>query len=280
MHTKLFGLLLLACLCQLQPAYCNPTPAVQLAKVYQAQRPVMHYLVSEKFDGVRAIWNGRQLLTRSGQQIHAPHWFTSALPDMALDGELWAGYENFEFVSAVVRRHQTSDQDWRQVQYLIFDAPDLASPFTQRFQAYSQLINRLAQPHIRAVPQHHFSTKAELDDFFAQVLSRGGEGVMLHERQALHQQGRTSAILKYKPYFDAEAEVIAHLPGKGKYQGMMGAIRVKTPEGKVFKIGSGFTDEQRRNPPPIGSVVTYRFQGVTKFGKPRFARFLRTRQPL
>ncbi|QTL35436.1 DNA ligase [Pseudoalteromonas viridis] len=280
MSTKLIGWLLLACLSQLQYTYANPTPAVQLAKVYQAQRPVTHYLISEKFDGVRAIWDGRQLLTRSGQPINAPQWFTSALPDIALDGELWAGYARFEFVSAVVRRHRASEQDWRQVQYLIFDAPDIAGSFAQRYQAYSRLVDTLAQPHIRAVKQHHFATKAELDDFFAQVLARGGEGVMLHEHQANHQSGRSSAILKYKPYFDAEAQVIAHLPGKGKYQGMMGAIRVKTPEGIEFKIGTGFSDAQRREPPPIGSQVTYRYQGVTKFGKPRFARFLRIRQPL
>ncbi|WP_194866904.1 DNA ligase [Pseudoalteromonas sp. PPB1] len=279
MNIQLTGWLL-ACLCYLQIACASPAPSVQLAKVYQAQQPVSHYLVSEKFDGVRAVWNGQQLLTRTGQVIHAPAWFTSELPDMALDGELWAGYQNFEFVSAVVRRHEASEQDWRQIHYLIFDAPSVAVPFAQRYDVYSQLIDQLVQPHVRAVPQYRFTTKAELDEFFEQVLARGGEGVMLHERQALHQAGRSSAILKYKPYFDAEAEVLAHLPGKGKYQGMMGAIRVKTPQGIVFKIGSGFTDDQRREPPPIGSQVTYRYQGVTKFGKPRFARFLRVRQSL
>jgi len=59
---------------------------------------------------------------------------------------------------------------------------------------------------------------------------------------------------------------------------MLGSLMVETPEGLRFRIGSGFTDPQRRSPPPIGAIITYRYNGKTEKGIPRFARFLRVRQ--
>ncbi|KZN64506.1 hypothetical protein N473_14370 [Pseudoalteromonas luteoviolacea CPMOR-1] len=261
-------------------SFSNSAPDVQLAKVYDQQKPVSAYLVSEKYDGVRAIWDGKQLKTRTGRIIHAPKWFIAVLPNRWLDGELWAGYNNFAFVSSLVRRKVPDHNNWQQVHYLIFDAPDPMLTFEQRFQKYQGIVNGLHSIHIKPIPQHHFKTKAQLDDFYNQVLLRGGEGVMLHEKQATHQAGRTAQILKYKPKFDAEAIVMAHLPGKGKYQGMMGAITVKTMEGVTFNIGTGFTDELRKSPPPIGSTITFQYQGLTRYGKPRFASFLRIRRSL
>ncbi|MCG7548883.1 DNA ligase [Pseudoalteromonas sp. Of7M-16] len=256
------------------------SPEVQLAKVYTEQKPVDHYLVSEKYDGVRAVWDGESLKTRSGNIIHAPKWFTAVLPNRWLDGELWAGYNNFSFVSSLVRRKVPNHENWQQVHYLIFDAPDPQLSFEQRFGKYQRIVNGLHSVHIKPIPQYQFSTKAELDAFFNQVLARGGEGVILHEKNASHRAGRTAQVLKYKPIFDAEAIVIAHVPGKGKYQGMMGSITVKTMEGVTFNIGTGFSDEQRQSPPPIGSTITFQYQGFTKYGKPRFASFLRIRSQI
>ncbi|KZN42592.1 DNA ligase [Pseudoalteromonas luteoviolacea] len=262
------------------PLNAKQTPHVQLAKVYAQQQPVNHYLVSEKYDGVRAVWDGKQLKTRKGNIIHAPHWFTAALPNRWLDGELWAGYNNFAFVSSLIRRKVPNHENWQQVEYLIFDAPDLSQPFEMRYQTYKTLIESLPSMHIKVIEQHHFESKSELDLFYQKVLARGGEGVILHDKAAKHQSGRTAHVLKYKPKFDAEAVVIAHLPGKGKYKGMMGALKVRMSSGVEFNIGTGFSDAQRKSPPPIGSTVTFQYQGKTKYGKPRFASFLRMRDQL
>ncbi|MCF2857871.1 DNA ligase [Pseudoalteromonas sp. SMS1] len=262
------------------PLSAKQVPHIQLAKVYTQQQPVSHYLVSEKYDGVRAIWDGQQLITRGGHLIHAPHWFTAALPNRWLDGELWAGYNNFAFVSSLIRRKVPNHENWQQVEYLVFDAPDTAVPFEVRYQRYKKLISHLPSMHIKAVTQHSFESKSELDSFYQQVLARGGEGVMLHDKYAEHQHGRTAHLLKYKPKFDAEAVVIAHLPGKGKFKGMMGALKVRMASGVMFNLGTGFSDQERHSPPPIGSTVTFQYQGKTKYGKPRFASFLRVREPL
>ncbi|MBQ4813057.1 DNA ligase [Pseudoalteromonas luteoviolacea] len=262
------------------PLFAKQAPDVQLAKVYAQQQPVHRYLVSEKYDGVRAIWDGKHLKTRKGNIIHAPFWFTAVLPNRWLDGELWAGYNNFAFVSSLIRRKVPDHENWLQVQYLVFDAPDDKQSFENRYQSYRKLIDELPSMHVKAVEQLQFDNKLELDTFYQSVLARGGEGVMLHEKHAMHSNGRTARILKYKPKFDAEAVVIAHLPGKGKYEGMMGAIKVRMPSGVTFNIGTGFSDMQRQTPPPIGSTITFQYQGKTKYGKPRFASFLRIRESL
>ena len=61
-------------------------PAILLAEVYRNQVDVTKYLVSEKLDGVRAIWDGETLRFRSGKQINAPKWFVDGLPKTPLDG--------------------------------------------------------------------------------------------------------------------------------------------------------------------------------------------------
>lgn len=255
-------------------------PPMQLAKVYAEQKPVNQYLVSEKFDGVRAFWDGKTLTTRGGHPIFAPDWFLAQLPNVQLDGELWLGYQQFEAISSIARTVQPSDKLWQNVRYLVFDAPRFEGAFLERYQTLQTIFSSLESNAVQLIPQYQFEQKSELEQFFQAVLARGGEGVMLHEKSAPHQVGRSDAILKYKPFEDAEAKVIAYQSGKGKYSGMLGALWVEDELGRQFKLGSGFSDELRRNPPAIGTLVTYRFQGLTKNGLPKFARFLRVRDEL
>ncbi|WP_283711034.1 DNA ligase [Pseudoalteromonas prydzensis] len=256
------------------------TANAQLAKVYQQDKApaISNYLVSEKFDGVRAIWTGTEFITRNDNVIHAPAWFVADLPNLRLDGELWTKRGDFAALSGIVRTLQPLDSDWQTVTYQVFDMPDQTSPFQERYQNYLNLVNRINRSHIRAVQQHHFTTEQALSTFFEQVIEQGGEGVMLHLATAIHKSGRSDALLKLKPYMDNEAVVIEHLPGKGKYQNMLGALRVVTAEGLQFTIGTGFTDQQRQIPPAIGATITYRYHGFTKNGLPRFASFIRERK--
>jgi len=74
--------------------------------------------------------------------------------------------------------------------------------------------------------------------------------------------------------------VISHIAGKGKYQDMLGSLLVEMPVGLQFRIGSGFTDQQRSNPPAIGKTITYTYHGKTQKGIPKFASFLRIREKI
>jgi len=252
--------------------------AVLLAKIYNDDIDVTQYLVSEKFDGVRAIWDGKQLTTRQGNPIAAPAWFIAHFPKSALDGELWIKRGAFDIVSGIVRKQTPIDADWRQVSYLIFELPNGKGDFSTRYQTLSRMIKNANVKHLKPVKQCKVRNKKQLKHMMAAIVKAGGEGLMLHRANALYETGRSDALLKLKPFLDDEAVVIAHLPGKGKYQGKMGALLVELPDGIQFKLGTGFTDAQREHPPAIGSTVTFIYQHKTKAGKPRFARFLRVRK--
>lgn len=252
--------------------------AVLLAKIYNDDVDVTQYLVSEKFDGVRAIWNGRQLMTRQGNPIVAPVWFTAHFPTSPLDGELWIKRGAFDMVSGIVRKQTPMDADWQQVSYLIFELPNGNGDFSRRYQTLSRVIQAANVQHLKLIKQFKVRDKNHLKQIMASVVKAGGEGLMLHRANAIYETGRSDALLKLKPFLDAEAVVIAHLPGKGKYAGKMGALLVELPNGIQFKLGTGFTDAQREHPPAIGSTVTFVYQHKTKAGKPRFARYLRIRK--
>jgi DNA ligase 1 len=252
---------------------------VQLALPWAAGRDPSGFLVSEKFDGVRALWDGQRLRFRSGRTVAAPTDWLKALPAAPLDGELWIARGQFDAVSGLARREQPDAALWRQMQYLVFDQPGEPGPFAERYGRLAALLRRHGVPWLRAVDQTRVASERALQDRLAAVLAIGGEGLMLHRADAVWAPGRSAAVFKLKPERDAEAEVIGYTPGKGKYQGLVGALRVRTPEGVEFALGSGLSDAQRRVPPPVGAWVTYRFRDVTDNGVPRFATVVRERAP-
>ncbi|MDP2714542.1 DNA ligase [Rheinheimera sp.] len=272
---KTLTMLLLVACCQLAAA---SKPELLLAEVYNGTIAVQQYWVSEKLDGVRAYWDGKQLISRGGNVIAAPAWFVADFPGQKLDGELWLGRNKFAETLSIVTKHQPVDSEWQQIRYYIFELPQAEGSFTARVNAMQALVQQHNSRYLTLVPQFRLADKAALQAKLSELEQAGAEGLMLHHQDALYKTGRSADLLKLKSYQDTEAEVVGYRPGKGKYQGMVGALVVKTPQGKEFAIGSGLTDELRRTPPQIGAVVTYRYNGLTKHGLPRFARFLRVRQ--
>ena len=249
-----------------------------LAQVARAEIDPKPYLVSEKYDGVRGLWDGQTLRTRAGNVIAAPAWFTARLPKQALDGELWLARGQFEKLSGIVRKTTPQDDEWRQVKYMIFELPNAPGTFAQRYEAIKRIVAEANFAQLAAVEQFRVADNAALKRKLAEIVRAGGEGLMLHRADAPYVTGRNEALLKLKPLDDAEAKVIGHVPGKGKYAGQMGALQVETTDGKRFQIGTGFSDAVRANPPPIGASVTYTYRGLTKNGLPRFASYLRVRE--
>ena len=253
-------------------------PQLLLAEVYRDDIAVEQYWISEKLDGVRAYWDGKQLFSRGGERIAAPAWFIQLFPKTALDGELWLGRNQFAATFSIVSKLQPKDHEWQRIQYHIFELPNAPGTFTERISAIQRLLKQQNSPYLKLVPQFRLSNKAQLFQKLQQLEQQGAEGLMLHHQDALYKTGRSSDLLKLKSYQDTEAQVIGYRPGKGKYLGMTGALIVQTQDGKTFAIGSGLTDALRQHPPAIGTVITYRYNGFTKKGIPRFARFLRVRQ--
>ena len=252
-------------------------PAVTLANIYVEGTDPAGYYVSEKLDGVRGYWDGKHLLTRGGTVIAAPAWFTAGWPEHSLDGELWAGRGRFAEAVSTLRSQTPDDAAWRRIRYMLFDLPGHPGPFRERVALLPGVVARIGQSWVQMIPQTPATTAAALKTQLRQVEKLGGEGLVLHRADALYQAGRSDDLLKYKPYLDAEARVVDHVPGKGKYKGMLGALLVETESGQRFKLGSGFTDDDRRQPPPQGAWVTYRYRDITTSGLPRFASYLRVR---
>ena len=253
-------------------------PRALLANVANADVDPTPYLVSEKYDGVRALWDGKALRSRSGNIFNAPAWFVAKLPAQALDGELWMARGQFEKLSGAVRKVTPQDDEWRQIKYMVFELPDAQGTFAERYETIKRIVAAAGFPQLVAVEQFRVPDNGRLYHTLNEIVRAGGEGLMLHRADAPYITGRNDALLKLKLLDDAEATVIGYVAGKGKYTGKMGALQVELADGKRFQIGTGFTDAVRANPPALGKLVTFTYRGLTKNGLPRFASFLRIRE--
>ncbi len=255
-------------------SHANNLPVLPRPTVYRGGIALDGYWVSEKLDGVRGYWDGHQLWTRGGQRVTPPAWFTAGWPAQALDGELWAGRGAFAAAVSTVRQHNAGDTAWQQMRYQVFDLPTYNGDFDTRLAALQQL----ALPAwVQPVDQARVASHTALQVLLRQTVHDGGEGLVLHRGDAVVAHPGKDDWLKFKPFDDAEARVVGFIAGRGKYAGMLGALEVQTADGRQFKLGSGFSDAQRRDPPALGTWVSYRFRDLNPSGIPRFASFLRLR---
>ena len=247
-------------------------PKLLLLKVYKDQN-ITGWVMSEKLDGIRAYWNGKQLISRGGKIIHAPKWFTKNYPPFPIDGELWSKRGDFENISSIVRDKTPSDK-WREITHNIFEVPNAKGGLFKRLEKVKPYVSK----YIKIIKQIQIKNKKQMQDFLHQVEAKDGEGVVVSNPKAPYINKRTSKALKVKSFKDTECKVTKVLKGKGKYAKMLGSIECKLPNGTLFKIGSGFSDKERRNPPKVGDTVTFKYKEITKYGKPRFPVFLRIRK--
>jgi DNA ligase-1 len=249
------------------------TPPLLLAKSWNEDHDPTDWWLSEKLDGVRAYWDGQQLISRQGNVYHAPSWFVAEFPKTPLDGELWLDRKAFQRTVSIVRRHDEPD-DWRKITFLVFDAPTVTGPFEERLALLDETL-RKASAHVRVLSQQRCTGINHLRRELSRIESLRGEGLMLRKPASPYEAGRSSTLLKVKTFHDAEARVVEHIAGRGRHKGRMGALRVVLPDGTNFSVGSGFTDAQREVPPPIGTTITFRYQELTDGGVPRFPTFVR-----
>ncbi len=254
----------------------NPVPLTLATDAPEHLDPT-GYLVSEKYDGVRAWWDGEQLRFRSGATLAAPAWFLARLPAQPLDGELWLGRGSFQKLVGVVRSAQPVELAWQQLRYMVFDLPGVEGTFAQRVVRLSALVKQADFAPLKAVDPWQVPSRQVLMQQLQAVVGLGGEGLMLHRADAPHRPGRSASLLKLKPVHDAEATVVGHQAGRGKHQGRLGALRVRTDQGIPFLLGTGMSDAERQDPPPIGTRITYTYRGHTDGGVPRFASYWRRR---
>lgn len=246
-------------------------PQLMLLQKYKDQN-ITGWVMSEKLDGVRVYWDGKKLLTRNGKEIHAPQWFIKSYPPFEIDGELWTKRRDFENISSIVR-DQTPSEQWREIKHYIFEVPNAKGDLSTRLAKVKPYESKI----IQIIPQIAIKSKKHLSDFHKEIVSKGGEGVVVRDPTAPYINKRTDKVLKLKNYDDTECEVTGYTKGKGMHSDLVGALKCKLESGIEFKIGSGLSKEERKNPPPIGSIITFKYQELTKYGKPRFPVYQRVR---
>jgi DNA ligase-1 len=252
-------------------------PKVLLAHAYE-KHPIdpKGWWQSEKLDGVRAYWDGRRFVSRQGNVFPAPDFFKKGMPPHPMDGELWMARRKFQDTLSVVKTAGRPEQ-WKKLKYLAFDLPAMPAPFEERLVKLKKVVAQTKNPHIGVVEHTRSLGREHLKKSLTSMVKAGGEGLMLRKPNSRYEPRRSASLLKVKKFRDAEAKVIAHQAGEGKNRGVMGALVVKMPNGKTFKIGTGFSDAVRRRPPKIGSKVTYRYMEVTDGGIPKGASFVAVR---
>ncbi len=251
-------------------------PKLLLAHPWDNDTDLTGWWLSEELDGVRAWWDGHRFLSRQGNVYHAPVWFTAGLPSVPLDGELWLDRKAFQRTASIVRRHDQSDH-WKQISFVVFDAPVAGGPFEARQTLLQEMFRETFVPYARVLQQERCQGIGHLQTDLARVESLGGEGLMLRQPESQYEVGRSTTLLKVKRFHDLEGRVVEHLPGRGRHAGRLGAVVVELPNGLTFSVATGFTDAQRQSPPPVGSIITFRYQELTDRGVPRFPWFVRVR---
>ena len=247
------------------------SPKVMLLKVYKDQN-ITGWVMSEKLDGIRAYWDGKRLYTKNGKVIHAPKWLIAQYPPFAIDGELWTKRGDFEHIASIVQ-DKVPGKEWKEIKHYIFDVPDAKGNLFARLNKLKPYTNSI----IKIIPQIPIKSKKQLQTFFNEVVQKGGEGVVIRNPNTTYERKRSNTILKLKPFLDDECTVVGYTQGKGKLEGFVGALRCKLKNGKIIKIGSGLTLQQRKSPPKIGDTITFKYYSLTKNHLPRFAVFLRVR---
>ena len=250
---------------------------VMLPQVYSPENDVSGWLMSEKYDGVRGYWDGHQLFSKNGKKFYPPLEFVQGFPPFPIEGELWGGRRTFEKTVSTVKK-QYPHSGWLQLKFAIFDVPIPAQNFLDRIKKARQWFTQHPSHYAFVISQIPITDQIDLQRELQRIEESGGEGLIVRKPEGLYKAGRSTEILKVKNYQDAEATVVAHLPGKGKNVGRLGALLVEMEDGTQFKIGSGFSDAVRERPPPVGTVVTFKFYGRYDSGIPKFPSYLRIRK--
>ena len=299
-----------------------------LAHTYDSAKHCIQYVnrewfVSEKLDGMRAIWlgfdsflGGPRLVSRYINTVHAPEAWLAQLPrGVCLDGELYSPSLSRQEIMSIVRRH-VADARWDMIKYNVFEAPSQWEIMRKRsinepnckasipgadcalervlFRDKVSTIQGYENSVIHPVPQYKVTTIEEVLRYHETIADAGGEGVMIRRGDSYYETERSHYLLKVKKFFDSEGTVIGYTAGKGKLEGLIGAVVLRLSNGKVLEL-SGFTDEERALDTDIGTVapgtrvpegvngvcikigdeIRFKYQDLSNEGVPQHARYWR-----
>lgn len=257
---------------------------VTFLSAFEPQKPSVYtdqnisgWIMSEKLDGIRGIWDGKQFYSKSGKILNVPSWFIKNFPTFRLDGEFWSKRDDFENIQSTVLDKNPS-KNWENITFNIFDIPDKSGDFFTRLEFGKKWFATNQNEYVKFLEQKVCADKKSLDDFLNQIIKLKGEGVIVKNPNETYNNGRSHYVLKVKKVQDMEGEVIGY--NHNLKTKIFKSLKIKLENGIIFDLGGGLNKTIKNNLPKIGDVVTFKYFGFTKYGKPKFATFLRVRSDL
>lgn len=238
-------------------------------KPWNFEQDLTGWWMSEKLDGVRAYWDGKQFLSTGYNIYHAPDWFTAGLPSHPLDGELWVARGNFQDAPDIAKSQGIPDR-WKELKYLIYDVPEAGGPFEERMKFLANALPKWKSPYAELVEHTVCQNNDHVREELERITDLKGEGLMVRKPGSQYEWAESSTILKIKKFLDMEVIVDDYEPGEGRHEGRVGALWVKLSTGVKCKVGTGLKDKDRDNPPAKGSIITVKYQNLTPDGSLRF----------
>jgi DNA ligase-1 len=168
--------------------------------------------MTEKLDGVRVMWDGEKLFSRSGLALKLPRFFTQALPKLYLDCELWIGRQRGDDIAHLCRTAKPTDDtdEWDEVTLVVFDIPEFSDyPYEERMKVLDSL---QLGTYARAIERRKCESREDLQQYLLDIVSKGGEGIMLRKPGSPYAIGRTDAMVKVKHFTEAEVQIVGTYP--------------------------------------------------------------------
>lgn len=237
---------------------------VMLCYVYEPKRVEawgFPYFVQPKINGnrCRAIVSASGVVTLYSSQgneiLGVPHvnntlqvWsqIEPRLLGRELDGELYIHEVPHQQISGIIRS-QTPKPESIKITYVIFDA--ISETMTQAERI--QWLRGLLPPPFAAVSlldTYTITSNTQLERVKSTVLSNGYEGVIFRKPDALYSRYKVNTILKWKPSYTMAGTITGRIEECDQYgvpKGTLGSFVCKDQKGRIFKVGTGFTAEQR-----------------------------------
>lgn len=165
---------------------------IQKANTYNKKvHEIKNWYMSEKLDGIRAYWNGKELISKNGNKIHAPDWFIKSFPKFKLDGELWTKRDDFENIQSIVLDKKPSE-DWNKITYNIFEVPNQEGDFLKRLEKLKVWLSFNSNKYIKIIPQYKCKNKNHLDLYLEELLNKKAEGIIIKNPNLDYFTGRSS----------------------------------------------------------------------------------------
>lgn len=250
-----------------------------LVNKYKGDENLSGWVMSEKLQGVRGLWDGKTLKNRAGNIIPAPDFFTKCYPDFAIDGEIYSYKLPYEDITAATKGQNPNA--WIKIKHYIFDVPEAEGGLMQRLAVLQEYLDKNKCDTIKIIPQLPAISHKNMENYYNEIVTRNGQGVIVRDPNAPYKGGRSNKILKFKKQLDDECKILDYNNGTGKFSSTIISLTCKNlKDDKIFKIKSGIDKKVRNNPPKKGTIITYKYHGIKDDGSPKNPVFLYAREDL